>query len=303
MLWATLEEVPDQPGVYEPTVETAIASTHQTTAVVGAPAKKKATTWHLLTEFNSLSQEDKARALPFCIAESVTLKQFHTKCDRLESGGCFRWEFKGGKVWIYELPHEAHESAASEIIWQIRHQMGEHANDVIVAASPQCDNDAANWSYGPDGSLTVFDHRPGPGHPDAADAAGNRWPNIIVEVALRESEPHVLAKALNWLDTATNPNNGVQQVIVIKIGTTVRSDGHRTMKAWRYERGTADNPVQTIEFGNHGHNYGATEAGMDGMQLYIPVASVYLPNDPPADFAGPLVLDLYYIRRTIEASF
>jgi hypothetical protein len=92
-------------------------------------------------------------------------------------------------------------------------------------------------------------------------------------------------------------------VIVIKIGTTPRVDGHRTMKAWRYERGPAPNPVDTIEFRNHGPNNGATEVGLAGMQLCIPVASLYLPNLPPADLPGPLVLDLFYIRRRIEEAF
>jgi hypothetical protein len=66
----------------------------------------------------------------------------------------------------------------------------------------------------------VNDFRPGPGHPDTSDATGNRWPNIIIEVAFQESEPHVHDKAMKWLQTATNPDNGVQQVIVITIGTS-----------------------------------------------------------------------------------
>ena len=260
--------------------------------------------WLLLQEFNSLPQEELASSLPFCIARNVTLAQFHAKCARNESGGGSRWEFKDGEVWIYELPLAPHEDAAGEVIQELTRQMGQqHSRDVVSAASPRCDNNARNWSYEPDGSLTVRNGRPGPGHPDAADSFGNRWPNIIVEVAYMESEPHVRAKALEWLDTATDPNNGVQQVIVIKIGTTARVDGHRTMKAWRYERGAAENPVQAIEFGNHGPANGATEVGLDGMQLRIPVASVYLPNEPPADLPGPLVLDLFYIRRAIEETF
>jgi hypothetical protein len=115
------------------------------------------------------------------------------------------------------------------------------------------------WSYEPDASLRVEGFRPGPGDPEKADRFGNRRPNVIVEVALTENETHVRAKALHWLATATNPSNGVQQVIVVKIGRTVRLDfdDHRTMKAWRYARGAAANPVETIEFGNHGPDHGA----------------------------------------------
>jgi len=231
------------------------------------------------------------------------MTQLQAKRDGLESGGCFRWEFKDSEAWIYELPHPAHESAAGEVVAEIKNQMGQHHRDVRVAASLSCDNNAANWSYEPDGSLTMRGFRPGPGHPDAAHESGNKWSNIIVEVAYQETEPHVHAKALDWLQTATNDNNGVQQVIVVKMGNTLRLDGHRTMKARRYERGAVENPVQEIEFGNHGPENGAIEAGLPGMQLHIPVASLYLPNNPPADLAGPLVFDLFYVRRTIEESF
>jgi hypothetical protein len=246
--------------------------------------------WRLLKEFNSMSRDEQASRLPFCIAQTVTLKQFHAKCARNESGGCCRWEFKDGEVWIYEFPHAAHDRAAWKVIMLLVVQMGQHISEVVGAASPRCDNNAMNWSYEPDGSLTVESVRPGPGHADAADSEGNRWPNIIVEVAYKESETHVRAKAMSWLETAATPNNGVQQVIVIKIGANVRLDGSRTMKAWRYERGAAANPVQAIEFGNHGPATGATAAGLDGMQLRIPVTSVYLPNAPPADLPGPCLI-------------
>jgi hypothetical protein len=270
---------------------------------VGATRKNKSTIWNLLHEFNSLPRDDQASRLPFCIAENVTLKQFHAKCDRNESGGCSRWEFKDGKVWIYELPNAAHDRAAGQVVMGFMMQMGEHFRDIISAASPRCDNNANKWSYEPDGSLTVWGCRPGRGHADAADSEGNRWPNIIVEVAYTESETHVRARAMDWLETATDPNNGVQQVIVIKIGADVCADGTRTMRAFRYARGATENPVQTIEFGNDGHdNNGATAVDSPGMQLLIPKASVYRPNDPPADLPDDLVVDLFYVRRAIEES-
>jgi hypothetical protein len=201
------------------------------------------------------------------------------------------------------VPRAAHDRAAGEVIKRLTMAMGQHMDDIDSAASPRCDNNANNWSYEPDGSLTVRNGRPGRGHAGAADIDGNRWPNIIVEVAFMETETHVRARAMDWLDTATDPNNGVQQVIVIKIGATACLGSHRTMEAWRYARDAAENPVQTIEFGNDGPNNGATEVGLDGMQLHIPVASLYLPNEPPAGLPGSLVLVLFYIRRTIERSF
>jgi hypothetical protein len=100
-------------------------------------------------------------------------------------------------VWIYEVPHAPHESAAREVIFQLwMRQMGQHMNDIDDSGSPRCDNHAGDWSYEPDASLRVRNARPGRGHADAADIYGNRWPNIIVEVALSETETHARARAM-----------------------------------------------------------------------------------------------------------
>jgi hypothetical protein len=100
---------------------------------------------------------------------------------------------------------------------------------------------------------------------------------------------------------SVNPIFGVQRVIVIKIGNNVRRHGHRTLKAWRYERGSAI-ALQAIEFGNHGVANGATARGIPGMQLIVPVASVYLPFLPPIG-STDFVVDLYDTREVIEDAF
>lgn len=269
--------------------------------------KPKKASW-FFEDFNALSRSDKEKKLPFRVGDNVTVKQFHDKCKDGKKGTTVgvRWEFKNGEVWIYELPHVAHDYTSGTILQEIVFQMGANQRDVVVGTSPTCDNNAANWSYEPDGVIRVKGYRPGPG-PDAMDVEGNRWPNLVVEVALSESERHVRRKALNWLNTCTalgaTGNRGVQQVIVIKIGANERQGGHRTMRAMRFERGQANNPVQEIEFGNHGPHNGATAAGLPGMQLNIPVAHLYLPNIPPVGLPATIDLDLFFVRETIEASF
>ena len=128
--------------------------------------------------------------------------------------------------------------------------------------------------------------------------------NITVEVALTESENHVRTKALKWLDLS-NAVYGVQQVIVIKIGPTLRRDGHRTMMAWRYARGAGNNnPVQTIQFGNHeANNNGATMVNMPGMQLQIPVVSIFHPAAVPGGLGANINIDLYHVRQAIEEAY
>jgi hypothetical protein len=91
-----------------------------------------------------MSRDDQASRLPFCIAENVTLKQFHAKCDRSDSSGRFSWEFKDGKVWIYEFPLAAHNRAAEQVILQLMVQMGQYMHGIVSAASPRCDNNAIN---------------------------------------------------------------------------------------------------------------------------------------------------------------
>ena len=84
-----------------------------------------------------MSRDDQASMLPFCIAQNVTLKQFHAKCDQNESGGCFRREFKDGKVWIYELPLAPHDRAAGTVLYLLMAQMGQHGLDIASAGSPR----------------------------------------------------------------------------------------------------------------------------------------------------------------------
>ena len=95
----------------------------------------------------------------------------------------------------------------------------------------------------------------------------------------------------------------MQQVIVVKIGTTLQVSGHRTMKALRYDRVAHVNPVQEIEFGHDGPNGGATVAGIPGMQIDVPTASIYRPLPVPAGLGPSIAIDLFYIRQEIQASF
>lgn len=292
----------------------AAAEVKPKTAIIAKKEKPKPVpVWHI-EEFTRLSVEKQSSALlsgPFCIADNITLKQFHAKIKKLEkigesssNSGCYRWEFKEGKAWIYELPNKrAHEDAAGVVISEITAALGAHFRDFAFSAAPRCDDNTAHLSLEPDGAVTVRGHRPGAGSAHAADADGNRFNNVVVEVALTESENHVRAKALTWL-SLSNAMYGVQQVIVIKIGPTVRVDGHRTMKAWRYARGAGNNPVQTIEFGNHEANHrGATVANLPGMQLQIPVVSVYHPAAVPAGLGANINIDLFHARQVIEEAY
>ena len=263
--------------------------------------------WDLLKLFNEMEEEAKMELLMqgrHCIADGITLKQFHTKCNKNDGEGCFRWEFQDGKAWIYEIPHFAHARAAGRVMSSISFGLGEdNMDDLAMAASPRCDNNK-DTSMEPDGSICSDHPKPGPNQPGAADACGNRWPNIIVEVAYHETEEHVLRKAEQWLTACDNDTYGVQQVIVIKMGTSVGTDGHRTMKAWRYERNNPGNPVEEIEFGNHGANNGATARNLPGMQLHVPTASIFHPNPvPPGVPHQTIIVDLFYVRRDIERSF
>ena len=136
-----------------------------------------------------------------------------------------------------------------------------------------------------------------------------------MEVALSESEQHVLDKALRWLNACPNAHAayGVPQVIVIKIEPTPRSDrnggpinGTRSMKAWRYAPGaaTTDNFAQFFEFGipnPQGNGNGATAIGQ--MVLQIPTTSFYHPDHVPNDLGPNIDIDLYSIRLAIEACY
>lgn len=101
-----------------------------------ATSKNKPKPVWRIEEFTKLSMEARAKHLPFCVAENITLKQFHAKVEHMESGGCFHWEFKDGKAWIYELPHAAHEDTAGQVVSKIQHGLGAHFRGVNFAPSP-----------------------------------------------------------------------------------------------------------------------------------------------------------------------
>ena len=277
-----------------------------------AGAARGASKWKL-DEFYSWSVETQTSKLPFCLAVGITLSQFEKMIEYREktgrssqTGGCYKWEFKNGQAWIYELPDQCHEDAAGRLGQLLLRGLGAHGLEVCMAPSPRCADNNGALSFEPDNSIKVEGGgRPGPTDVvNRSDRKGNRYPNIVFEVAYHESEKHVRKKALAWLETApTLSQFGTQQVIVVKIGVHLRADGHRTMKAYRYERGNAANPVETIEFGNHGPNNGATAAGLVGMQINVPSASIFLPLAVPAALGVSIPIDLFYVRRVIEAAF
>ena len=278
-------------------------------------AARGASKWKL-DEFYSWSVETQTSKLPFCLADGISLSQFEKMIEYREktgrssqTGGCFKWEFKEGKAWIYELPHLCHEEAAGKLAQELLLGLGAHSRAVSNPPSPRMANSNGALSAEPDNSIRVVGGpRPGPASPDRSDAQGNRFSNIVFEVAYNESERHVRLKALSWLQTSpTQPDLGVQQVVVIKIGTVLRASGHRTMRALRYARGALNNPVQNIEFGHDGVNGGATVAGLANMQVNVPTASIFVPLNVPAPLpqppGGSIPIDLFYIRQVIEAAF
>lgn len=271
-----------------------------------------ATKWKV-KEFYSWSEETQTSKLPFCLAEGITLSEFDNMIKHREktgrssqSGGCFKWEFKEGKAWIYELPHRCHERAAGQLSQEIIAGLGARHRDVSSPPSPRMADSNGPFSFEPDSSIEVKGGgRPGPADlVNRCDRQGNRYCNIVFEVAYRESERHVRQKAQAWLQTApTRPQFGVQQVVVTKIGVNLLVGGGRTMRALRYERGAPVNPVQQIDFGPHGPNGGAIAAGIPTMQINVPTASIYRPLPVPAGLGPSIAIDLFYIRQEIQASF
>ena len=201
-----------------------------------------------------------------------------------------RLEYNNGQVLIYEFTnHPAHEAAAGIIVTEVHDAfvpLGVHRL-LTTGSSPSVDNTAAQLVFEPDGFI----------RPDGkVTAAGVRdlSPNVVIEVALSETQPHVLAKAAAWIGHGFT----VQQVIVIKIGANARVGGGRTMRAWSFVRG-AVNPVQgPIDFDQ------AAGAGAAGMQLYVNHAQL-LVGAPAATVAAmvavpdPVVIDLFYVQQKI----
>jgi hypothetical protein len=201
-----------------------------------------------------------------------------------------RLEYKNGEVWIYEFTnHPAHEAAAGEIVGQCIEVLSlNHVRPLFsTGASPSFDNNVAQLVFEPDGFVKPRGRVTG--------LVRDPNPNVVVEVAFSETEPHVLAKAAAWI----GPGFTVQQVIVIKIGARPRVGGGRTMRALSYVRGAAMNPVQgPIDFDQ------VAAAGAAGMQLFINHAQL-LVGAPAATVAAmaavpdPIAMGLFHVQQAI----
>lgn len=216
-------------------------------------------------------------------------------CISLDTWGC-SFELNDGEVLIYEWPSCVHSTVAGSFLTEIATFLGARARDFRAATGPRCGFDG--FSFEPDAAFTpLAKPNPGVGAPGAADADGNAFPNLVLEVAFGETLPHAQTKAAAWL----GPLTSVQQVIIIKIGKDALANGGRTLLAFSYLRGmAAANLVQTIDF-----SYPANQlvgAGVAGMQLFVPLADLYFgdPGGVPAGMAGPAVYDLFWIQRQLR---
>jgi hypothetical protein len=198
-----------------------------------------------------------------------------------------RFEFRNGEVWIYEfVNHPAHEAAAGVIVKKVTFALIGVDDLFTTGASPSVDNALAQFVYEPDGFIW----------PKGKVTVGVRelTPNVVIEVAFSETQPHVLAKAAAWIGHGFT----VQQVIVIKIGANARVGGGRTMRAWSFVRG-AVNPVQgPIDFDQ------VAGAGAAGMQLHVHHAQLLFGASAATVAAmiavpNPIVVDLFHVQQQI----
>jgi Uma2 family endonuclease len=225
----------------------------------------------------------------------VTRAEFDSLCDSQDSWNC-SFEFNNGDVLIYEWPSTAHARVAGAILSELTASLGALARDFATSTDARCAFDG--FSCEPDAALTPLDKpNPGAGAPFAADARGSAFPNFLVEVAFAETLPHAHQKAANWIGPLTT----VQQVIVVKVGEEALANGGRTLVSYSYVRGAATNPVQTVDFSYPAHQLAGV--GAAGMQLHIPLAGLFFgaPGGVPARLVDPVVLDLFWLQRQVQA--
>ena len=229
--------------------------------------------------------------LPIRIS-GVRREEFDETCAARDRWGC-SVEYNNGDVLIYEWATDVHSTVAAEVIKKLTSTVGGHADDIRMATDFRCAFDG--FSCEPDAAFTPFGKpRLAPGALYAANNLGSPFPNVILEVAYSEELEHVQTKARLWLGPLTT----VQQVIVIKVGYEALPGGGRELQAFSYIRGAA-NPVQSIDLSYPAHQLAA--AGTAGMQLHIPIRSLYagVPGGAPAGLA-PQALDLFWIQRIVR---
>lgn len=113
-----------------------------------------------------------------------------------------------GKVQIFELPSDLHDSAAAGILLQLRDQhrcvMSKGSGDICIGETTKLQ---------PDQSIYISKaNEPRPG---AVDARGKRLPKIVVEVSY--SEPNRSIGSLPMLYFSVGGEEGIQGVILVFI--------------------------------------------------------------------------------------
>jgi len=242
--------------------------------------------------------------LPLIVGREISLQEFQRKCET--SLGIFPGKERTpqGDVIIYEMPSRVHNSVASCIWEQIATVMGANAVPLaqrIVAIGTSDCTSGGTTNQGDNGFIPYNLPRPAM---NAADAEGNAWPTLVVEVAYSESLPHAQNKALTfWLGA----NTTVQDVLVFKIFNQY-ANGTRRLRVQLFSRGAAANPVHDIDFGTGGTTDNAAvpvppcnALGIAAYQIPLSIARLFNGVAIPATLAGiaAINLDLFWVQQII----
>ncbi|CAG8802986.1 23047_t:CDS:2, partial [Dentiscutata erythropus] len=152
-------------------------------------------------------------ALPYVLATGITIEEYEQRTEKFSIRSC--WEWREGKVIIYEFPSAPHEVCVSAITSEIMNgcNNARRTNAVIIGFGTRDINRGkeANSSFRPD--------KPPVTPPNGSDRNDFPWPNLVVEVAYSETLDHVEEALCYWLSPGR-----AHDCIIVKIDPVPQSE-------------------------------------------------------------------------------
>ncbi|CAG8656615.1 5820_t:CDS:2, partial [Ambispora gerdemannii] len=259
------------------------------------------TLWWEKGDFHQKANWEEA-TLPYKLAVGVTLEEYEERSDKFNIRGY--WEWINGDVIIYELPSKPHEvlivAISEEISWRCSPVRGTDGRIIGLGAIRTRADDSEK-----EADACFRPKKPRVAPPNGSNEKDEPWPNLVIEVAYSESEPHVLEKVKDfWLRNLSRAHDA----IVVKVDKPPEEDeAPLRMQAWHFcardrPRRTADiRPRTHFEFGTHDKYGNPTNIQPGQCVINISLDCLYHDAYPEATIhrqllPDPIVLDFLTIR-------
>lgn len=211
--------------------------------------------------------------------EKSAFEEFFSKIESPSYCG-YKWELVDNNVVIYDMVDVPHEEAAEAFNYMITQEavLGGWGAYLRYLRSSRLKNPAPSGSNWEPDNAYLPTNRAGPiGSFDESA----RYPTMVLEVAISESDDHVVDKAQKYLD----PKTTIQIVLVLLVRPKL--EGADRLQVFKFERGQ-QNPCWRCSFADPV----CTQPNDPAFRLPIPIRLLFENAPPPPALAGRTNIEL-----------